>query len=1256
MAALAPGYFDVDELSFENLLTMSAEFAANLKYYNLGNEVDGDWGALFAADEAVAMASILSTDLAALEAEFFGYSHAAPDELCRFMLGIAGRIDRWYLRLSVCRHQSAELLALGISTLITDKLAVELHNLCLLAERRGVAENIGHGSEFAGIWGLGGPDSAKPFPRATVTEWRDENRLRQQLGASFYAFSNSISHLKSTAAVQLQLSLNSGQHDPATGLFLVFLKLYQKAQGKLNSFTSRHLDFYYEQVLGSVNREPVPESYYLLFEVRGNNGHGVIPAGTEFSAGKDAELNDIIYLADDTLQLNDTRVESLATLYLQHDFLVSPEYELGAVTRMKVDWPPLLPTGQATEEITEPVQAWSLLGVEKSGIDRAAAIDARIGFCVVSSSLLLGQGVRKIDVGIELETDTPVELDSRISGLLRCNNEASFRHCFGKLFARYLICFQGCLDARQKSEITAVAQSLLPRLMAREVESLLGQDWQGLFYKVFKQAFRLELTAASGWLDVQDYVLLPYSEQLPAEKSGFRLSIRLGQEVEPIVAYDSEIHGNQLETDLPVLRCAINPQAGFCVYSILQELVVSSLQIEVEVSGLKNLQAYNQHGQLDPSKPFQPFGPLPGMGSYFVFGNYEMAKKQLVELGLNVEWGDLPRDVGGFHEYYRGYDTRFGNGSFKAGFSTLADGRWMSGDGDMGLDLFATDPASSRVLPDRSLNFSRLEYARPVDDRLAQSDYRYDLKSARGFYRLSLGQPESAFGHGEYTRILTRVLAANARRRKQALVPRPPYTPMLNRISLAYRAIAEIDPARRSSNSGGHSDTFIHLHPFGVETRLPEKEEKPLFLLPRYRHTGNLFIGLGGSRVAGPLSLLFHLAPGVVSRSPAGNARPDWYYLSAIGWKKLLAENLLSDSTHGFLTSGIVKLDIPTDISRDSKVMPDGHFWLRISSGTGAATCASCFSIQSHGLKVSRRHDAARFQYPEPRSPIGWTPVRALPGSGDIRQVSQAFGGRAREDDSEKRTRIAERLRHKNRAVLPWDYEQLVLEQFPEVQKVKCFSGFSSREDAIKPGQVLIVVVPANSNRADEHCSHRMIDAPVLKRISDFVQRHCSAFVDVEVRNPLYEQIQVRCTVKFDDANSDGINISRLNRHISDYICPWKSIGYGARFGWRIKQQDIESHIRDLGYVAYVTNFSMLHITVDNAGNYSQFDTAKGEQAYQAVIGPRYPWSLALPAEKHFIETLSSARSIDAEITGIDELAVGSTFIITGSDRNGEEE
>ncbi len=152
--------------------------------------------------------------------------------------------------------------------------------------------------------------------------------------------------------------------------------------------------------------------------------------------------------------------------------------------------------------------------------------------------------------------------------------------------------------------------------------------------------------------------------------------------------------------------------------------------------------------------------------------------------------------------------------------------------------------------------------------------------------------------------------------------------------------------------------------------------------------------------------------------------------------------------------------------------------------------------------------------------------------------------------------------------------------------------------------------------------------------------------------------------MKFSNYQQSGVSITRLDRDISSYICPWKKIGYQAKFGWTIRSEDIESYIRSLDYVDFVTNFSMLHITQESDDRFILADTAcplpdqqpEGDVEWSPLSGvdnddritPRYPWSLAVPARHHFIETINSIRHIDAEPTGIGELEIGTTFIING--------
>jgi hypothetical protein len=49
---------------------------------------------------------------------------------------------------------------------------------------------------------------------------------------------------------------------------------------------------------------------------------------------------------------------------------------------------------------------------------------------------------------------------------------------------------------------------------------------------------------------------------------------------------------------------------------------------------------------------------------------------------------------------------------------------------------------------------------------------------------------------------------------------------------------------------------------------------------------------------------------------------------------------------------------------------------------------------------------------------------------------------------------------------------------------------------------------------------------------------------------------------------------------------------------------------------------------------------------HKTKIVPKNPWSLLVPMQKHFIETLKEIEIINAEVTGINELEIGQNFII----------
>ena len=226
---------------------------------------------------------------------------------------------------------------------------------------------------------------------------------------------------------------------------------------------------------------------------------------------------------------------------------------------------------------------------------------------------------------------------------------------------------------------------------------------------------------------------------------------------------------------------------------------------------------------------------------------------------------------------------------------------------------------------------------------------------------------------------------------------------------------------------------------------------------------------------------------------------------------------------------------------------------------------------------------------------------------------------------------------------------------------VKCFSGMSARAQPA-PGHVLIVVIPWLKDQ-DDAAVHRppMANSHLLKEIEAYLGTLSSLFATIEVRNPAYEEIQVRCTVKFTHGTREGYYINKLNEAISAYISPWNTTGYQTGFGWRVRRSDLVPYIQGLDYINFVTNFSMLRIAGDSKYGFTLFDAAgqpssasdistnasEPEQIETMEIRSQVPWGIAVPVRRHFIETMDTFKPVRPDVTGIDELEVGTTFIIT---------
>lgn len=1561
--ALEPGYFLPEERRFEDLLALGLELARTLPFRDLGNKRKGTWGDLFTANEAVIVAHILSTDTLRLKSEFAKECDKGVEHAARFAYRTARRISFWLSKLGSSRdwdrvaiermpdgtehnRDRARLeLSERIEALVRARIVENLRALedivDILRETSPSLDDLDFG-DFDRRLRIDQPGSGAGFSRSAMTQAPDPRDLPREVRRIFASFLNVIAHLRSVVRPYLDESLQSQKHEPAIALFMVFLKLLETTSHKLNKFTERHLDFYYHRVLGAIDRQHKPDHLFFSLRTAERQGEVLIPAGTELVTSAGEEGGDIGFASERNVVLSDAKVETLCTIRFERDAFISPEIELGYVTRIKALQRDVGHAGVSTDAPS----SWPLFGTSSRLAGHESAQDGRVGFAVASPVLLLREGRRTITVRIELgdpgdlshggneiqQVSEPKDVQDRaklltemfaeylsvewdwieatasahgeqplerplssveeeaienavgarkgekslaelfrrimrtlvsnvteeeiesafrtaqkgrssirglfLRGLLRqpiesretlhrlfgmafryytvtsgegvderltkrLNERAgallgadaqkvveqalglgraqlsliqifaeylcaewgwfeavaiegadnrpksrasnaekvgfentiegikkggdfeddlflatllrlvgsvkgneietafetaretrgsiyplflkaltrhpmdsveTFHSLLGTIFRYYVLTSNVAMDAQFRQELNERAKTLLgaDSHSQKVLAQLLGLGREGIFQKLLKDVFDIYLTVPDGWHRIDNYVATQIGAESDGPSIGLQFLLDLGPNVDPIVSYSPEIHGGQWAGSSPMIRFELNPRATFCAYSLLNAWRLDAIVVDVDVRGLRDLMLFNNVGRIDPSKPFQPFGPLPTLSSYFAFGSYEMAQKQLTKLTLNLDWADLPTCFAGFAAHYGDYERIQGGDDFRGDLSALQDAVWQPQRQQERrvVPLFeATGPTDKLKAAHSIAMRGVLDFFRPIDPKFARDQFDPHLGVRNGFFRLGLSGPEGAFGHADYPSLLSSSLSENIRSKKAfKKVPNAPYTPLISQLSVDYRARAKIRVNEtRSGQASQRTQRVFHLHPFGYEEVEPTRTGRSFSLLPRYDTDGNLFIGVNGGRGAQELALLFHLTEETNQQTSFESPRIVWYYLGIQGWCRIPATSFVSDTTNGFLSSGVVVLTLPKDVDRRSTLMPSGKAWLRVGADTRLDSFPRLYSVHTNGIRASRRIDPAARETHTELLPTAckWETAVSVAGLAEVVQIGGAYGGVPTENPRRFRTRISERLRHKNRAITAWDFERLVLERFPDVFKVKCFEGLDTTEAEPKPGHLLVVVVPFVGGGGGLQCQRPMLDVLRLKEILRFVEQVSSTFVKVEVRNPLYERIQVRCKAMFADGANPGSHIRTLNREVSEFLCPWIPLGHQAKFGWTIKREEVEDFIRARNYVKFVTDFSMLQITEDEQDQYTLVDTVSrkpvteyggnlerdGQSTHleSNQVRWRYPWSLAVPMEHHFIEAMRVPLRTRPEPTGIGELGIGGTFIISGA-------
>lgn len=1244
LPALASGYFNVDEMTREQLLTQMQDYARLVNMAGVDFSAEDIDPVLFARDEIMVMAQILSIDINELERRFKARMLQEVDDLQwtiseadnpASVAGIMRLLDRW-LHLLKHPQSSAGEAVYGLLESVVRGYARELIRV------RGAMPVAIQQSNYYTDDFLRLVSAAEPTAE-TAAQPIDSINVRAQ----FASLLKAVDMVQQSARAHLPESLSSKNHDPALALRVAFSGLYQQLQQRLNQFTLNFIDFYFDQVLQTKPRALQPDHVFLVIEPGTAERHVVLGKGTEFFAGIDSHSRDIIYASNDEVVITDAQVHSLYSLFFPRvslDFRTkaiveqqstasdfakknNPQTKRSQVELADGAWLNTINAdARADKKQRDKYQPQALFGAPRfdlSGDGRSSdqAQSARLGFAVASNVLWLREGQRQISIHLGFES----------------------------------------LRNQPWTKLVNILRHL------PNIKDSIADD-KAKFFAYFSKMFQLALTTADGWLEISEYKPSYQATDAKVKPNAVQLAFLLPENAPAICAYNPDIHGDQLTTRLPVLRCTLRENYLQYPYDILRQLVLRDVRINVDVQGCHDLLLHNNIGQLSPLSPFQPFGPMPEVGSYFIVGHEETRSKQLLDWNLDIEWSGLPTVNGGFKQWYQGYQQPRENAQFVAGVSVLSDGRWKTANQQIGLFEQGLKNGNTHLKSRSRLSAaSAIPYANPQAVTPNQKPFVYTPQTRNGLFKFTLQGPTSAFGHREYSNVLAEVLTHNTRVKHPRLarpIPNLPYTPEMNSIRLNYTAQAMITLADTSREQDAlYQDQYFHLHPLGWEMISPLRHPR-LYFLPQYAEAGSLFIGITASDIQ-QLHLLFHLKNNSlplddtqlaqINQQENTNRRSigdfiSWHYLSNNQWRPLDMRCLLSDSTQGFMTTGIVTLVMPEKMTKDNSIMPGGLYWLKVTANHWLQGFSELFSVYAQAVKASWQAgdhpDASAMNLPADTIK---RLRRTVPGISGVMQIDSSFGGVPAESRQHLRTRISERLRHKNRALTPLDYEMLILEQFPQVHKVKCFANLRTNPQApISPGHCLIIPIP---HQAPENANHfqPFFDGHTILSIKEFVQTLAPGAVKIAVENPVYEEIQVRCAVHFKKGLHPGRHQNLLNQALCHYLSPWMPQGNAVHFGWSLSEQEIKSFIQSLDYIDYVTDFSLLRIAPQRDGLFILDDTAAPDPSGKLNhhFTPTYPWSTAVPIRHHYLQTTELHRQIRAERTGMDELEVGSTFIIS---------
>ncbi|UMQ43436.1 baseplate J/gp47 family protein [Chryseobacterium sp. Y16C] len=652
------------------------------------------------------------------------------------------------------------------------------------------------------------------------------------------------------------------------------------------------------------------------------------------------------------------------------------------------------------------------------------------------------------------------------------------------------------------------------------------------------------------------------------EEERLELSFTLSKEFPAVVKYNKEVLLEKFQTDFPVVRFMIEGSRYYDIYEALSEKLIKNIEIAVDVKGIKSVQLENDSDTLNSEKPYYPFTAQPIKGSNFYIKCPEMFSKKWLNANITINWKNTPDSI---KDLYNGYIIQPGQNISLGDFQTLETSSIVTSDA-----YFKADAAllEKEVWYDK---VNDLELFKKVEGSYKTQFSINNTNNEAGTsesIRLTLNQSSL---HDVYPKLYTLALSSEPKYKK--LIPNEPYIPFAEDIELSYSAKENAYSYLRKDSNGISTKSegvqVYHEDAFGQY----EKETETKSIVPVHENGGELYIGLEAVPQT-TVSLLIQMLEG--SENPLVDTFDEkefieWHILSGNTWIDL-SQNMLKNETRKFLESGIVKFKIPKDINTTHTRFTDGLVWIRAKSRRSYDAVCKVQGIYTQAVLATfqnQENDLSHLNNGLEANTIKKLITR-VPQVKSVNQPYNSFDGKYKEADAEFYRRVSERLRHKHRAITQWDYESLVLQEFPEVFKVKCLNH-TSETSYMAPGHVTLMVVPNIKNKNAFDIYQPRVSRASLNRIQNYVNELNTMHVTAQVINPNYKEAKIEARVKFFEQYDETFYIRQLDEDIKKYISPWAfTESKDIDFNVELNVNQLVSYLEQLYYVDYIDEIKIL--------------------------------------------------------------------------------